>query len=362
MYNSSQCKVCEMRGVWVATVFNIDWPKAKNDEKNQKEEFLNILEALKKMNFNAVFVQVRPASDAFYKSCINPWSEYLTGIQGKKPGYDPLKFMIRETHKRGMEFHAWLNPYRITTSGTDLNVLAKNNPARINPNWVIEYNNALFYDPENPNVIEYIATTVYEIVKKYYVDGIHFDDYFYPYNYPLPQGEDRDGEVANNRREAINDMIRITNKVIKSVNPCVKFGVSPFGVWKNISSDINGSATNNLESYYAVYADSVQWVKEEIIDYIAPQLYWTIGNKDSDYKTTLEWWVNLLKDTNVVLYIGQGINKLEIAKEITKQIEINREFSEVKGSIFFSMTNINENTGDVVCQLKELYDCKAIIP
>ncbi|MGL5346677.1 MAG: glycoside hydrolase family 10 protein [Peptostreptococcaceae bacterium] len=362
MYNNSKCKVCEMRGAWIATVFNIDWPKAKNDVIKQKEEFINILNKLKELKFNAVFVQVRAASDTFYKSNINPWSEYLTGTQGKYPGYDPLEFMIKETHKRGMEFHAWLNPYRVTLTGTDLNLLSKNNPTRINPEWVIEYENALFYDPENPKVIEYIATTVYEVIKKYYVDGIHFDDYFYPYNYPLPLGEDRDGEIANNRREAVNNMIRLTNIVIKSVRPCVKFGISPFGVWKNKSSDINGSDTNNLESYYDVYADSVAWIKEEIIDYIAPQLYWTIGNKGSDYKVTLDWWINIIKDTNVDLYIGQGINKPEIAKEIGEEIKINRSYSEVKGSIFFSMTNIKENTGDVIEQFKHLYNCIAKIP
>lgn len=362
MYNNKECKVCEIRGAWIATVYNIDWPKIRNDVKKQKEEFINILDKLKELNFNAVFVQIRATSDALYKSCINPWSEYLTGTQGKYPGYDPLEFMIKETHKRGMEFHAWLNPYRVTARGTDVNALSKNNPARINPDWVIEYNNALFYDPENPQVIEYIATTVYEIIKKYYVDGIHFDDYFYPYNYPLPQGEDREGTVANNRREAVNNMIRLTNIVIKSVRPCIKFGVSPFGVWKNKSSDINGSDTKNLESYYDVYGDSVAWINEEIIDYIAPQLYWTIGDNSSDYKVTLDWWVNITKNTNVDLYIGQGINKEEVAKEISQQIEINRSYSEVKGSIFFSMTNINENTGDIINQLKDLYNCIAKIP
>ncbi|HSQ88880.1 glycoside hydrolase family 10 protein [Romboutsia sp.] len=355
---NNNCKLCELRGVWISTVYEIDWPKTQNDIHAQKQEFIEILDTLQSLNFNSVFVQIRPTSDTFYKSYINPWSKYLTGTQGKSPGYDPLKFMIKETHRRNMEFHAWLNPYRITTSGTDLNKLYKAHPARLNPSWALSYDNALFYNPENPEVIRYIATTVFEIVKNYYIDGIHFDDYFYPYNYPLPQGEDRDGVIANNRREAVNNMIRLVNKAIKSTRECVQFGVSPFGVWKNKSSDPNGSDTNNLESYYDVYADSLKWIEEGIIDYIAPQIYWTIDNKISAYETSVKWWNNVVKDTGVRLYIGQNISNVDIAKEIEKQVNINRTYSEVEGSIFFSMSNIKENTGNVIKQLKEVYSCK----
>lgn len=358
----SDCKKTEFRGVWVTTVFGIDWPKTLDDIEAQKEEFIELLDILKNLNFNAVLVQIRPMSDAFYKSKINPWSQYLTGTQGKDPGYDPLKFMIQETHKRNMEFHGWLNPYRITTVGTDLNALSENNPARINPDWVIEYDNSLFYDPENPEVINYIATTVYEIVKNYYIDGIHFDDYFYPYDYPLPEGEDREGEVANSRREAVNDMIRLVYKVIKSTRSCVSFGVSPFGVWKNKSSDIKGSDSKNLEGYYSVFADSVKWVEEEILDYISPQIYWTIDNKNTPYEVMVKWWTDVVKDSDVDLYIGQNINNEDIAIEIKKQIDINRQYDLVKGSIFYSVSNIVNNTGNVVEQFKEVYNCKAITP
>ena len=358
----SNCNLFELRGAWVATVFAIDWPKSQNDIEAQKKEFIEILDKLQDLNFNAVFVQIRPTSDAIYKSHINPWSEYLTGIQGKDPGYDPLKFMIKETHRRHMEFHGWLNPYRITTKGTDLNELHECHPARLHPSWAISYNNALFYDPKNPEVINYIATTVFEIVKKYYVDGIHFDDYFYPYNYPLPEGEDRDGDVANARRESVNDMMRLVNKAIKYTRSCVQFGVSPFGVWKNKSSDPSGSDTKNLESYYDVYADSLQWIKEGIIDYIAPQIYWTIENKTSAYETSVKWWNDVVKDRGVKLYIGQNISNVDIAKEIKKEININRQYSEVEGSIFFNVSNIKQNTGDVISQLKEVYSCEADIP
>ena len=360
MYN--RCTLVEFRGVWIASVYNIDWPKTLDNPEAQKQEFIEILDKLQSLNINAIFVQIRPTSDALYKSYINPWSKYLTGEQGKYPGYDPLQFMIEETHKRDMEFHAWLNPYRITTQGTDLNELAPNNPARIKPEWVLEFNNALFYDPENPEVIEYVAITVYEIIKKYDVDGIHFDDYFYPYDYPLPEGEDREGEVANNRRESVNNLIRTIYKVIKSTKPSVQFGVSPYGVWKNKSSDLIGSESNSLESYYDLYMDTLTWIDENTIDYIDPHIYWTTYNNDSNYEVMVSWWNDVVKDSKVRLYIGQNINDLDIANEIYKQIEINREYEYVSGNILFSASDIVNDTDNVVMQLKEAYNCKAILP
>ena len=360
MYN--RCTLVEFRGVWIASVYNIDWPKTLDNPEAQKQEFIEILDKLQSLNINAIFVQIRPTSDALYKSYINPWSKYLTGEQGKYPGYDPLQFMIEETHKRDMEFHAWLNPYRITTQGTDLNELAPNNPARIKPEWVLEFNNALFYDPENPEVIEYVAITVYEIIKKYDVDGIHFDDYFYPYDYPLPEGEDREGEVANNRRESVNNLIRTIYKVIKSTKPSVQFGVSPYGVWKNKSSDLIGSESNSLESYYDLYMDTLTWIDEHIVDYIAPQIYWSTDNNDINYEVMVSCWNDVAKDSGVRLYIGQNINDLDIASEIYKQIEINREYEYVSGNILFSASDIMNDNDNIVMQLKEAYNCKAILP
>ena len=360
MYN--RCTLVEFRGVWIASVYNIDWPKTLDNPEAQKQEFIEILDKLQSLNINAIFVQIRPTSDALYKSYINPWSKYLTGEQGKYPGYDPLQFMIEETHKRNMEFHAWLNPYRITTQGTDLNELAPNNPARIKPEWVLEFNNALFYDHENPEVIEYVAITVYEIIKKYDVDGIHFDDYFYPYDYPLPEGEDREGEVANNRRESVNNLIRTIYKVIKSTKPSVQLGVSPYGVWKNKSSDLIGSESNSLESYYDLYMDTLTWIDEHIVDYIAPQIYWSTDNNDINYEVMVSWWNDVVKDSGVRLYIGQNINDLDIASEIYKQIEINREYEYVSGNILFSASDIMNDNDNIVMQLKEAYNCKAILP
>lgn len=333
----------EFRGVWIATVYNLDWPNTLNNEKNQKQEFINILEKVKELNINNIFVQIRPESDAFYKSNINPWSRYLTGTQGLDPGYDPLKFMICESHKRNLKFHAWLNPYRITTKGVELRFLDIHHPARINPEWVLEYNNSLFYNPENKEVQKYLQSTIREIINNYWVDGIHFDDYFYPYNYPLPLNEDRDGEVGNSRREAINELIRQSYKTIKSINCNIRFGVSPFGIWKNIYSNIKGCKTTGLESYYATYADSLRWVNEGILDYITPQLYFTINQIGSDYKTLLNWWNSKLENKCVDLYIGQGIYKSEVVKELELQIAANRRCKNVSGNILFSFKDINNN-------------------
>lgn len=337
----------DMRGVWISTVYNLDYPSTKNNITAQQNEFITKLDTLQAMGINTVFVQVRPKADALYASSINPWSDVLTGTQGKSPGYDPMAFMIEETHKRGMEFHAWLNPYRVTTSGTNLSALATTHPARLNPSWVFSYNNALYYNPELEAVKQHIVDTVKEIVTYYDVDGIHFDDYFYPSSYPLPAGESKDGTVANARREAINDMVRRVGITIKSLNASysksVKFGISPPGIWKNSSSDATGSNTSGRESYYAVFADCRTWIQNEWIDYIAPQIYWQTGHSKADYETLVKWWSEEVSGTNVKLYIGQGIYTDAVATEIDTQLNINKKYDAVKGSIYFSLKDLLNN-------------------
>lgn len=330
----------DMRAVWIATVYNIDFPKTKSNVPAQKAEFIKILDQLQDIGINTVVVQVRPKGDALYKSTINPWSDVLTGIQGKDPGYDPMTFMIEEAHKRGMEFHAWLNPYRVTTSGTDITLLSKNHPARLHPDWIISHNNALYYNPELLEVKNHITATVKEIITNYNVDGIHFDDYFYPSKYPLPEGEGKDGVVANTRRQHVNEMVAQVSTVIKTVEKDVKFGISPMGIWKNSTSDVTGSNTAGNESYYSIYADTRTWIKNEWIDYVVPQLYWETGNQPADYETLVKWWSNEVKDSKVKLYIGQGIYKDVVAGEIEKQLKINQAYAEVKGSFYYSMRDL----------------------
>ena len=345
----------KVSAVWIATVYNTDFPKVKNNADAQKKEFIDYLDKLKDLGINTVVVQVRPKSDALYKSNINPWSDVLTGVQGKDPGYDPMKFMISEAHKRGMDFHAWLNPYRITTKGTDLNTLCENHPARKNPDWVISYNDALYYNPELSQVKDYIASTVKEIVDNYEVDAIHFDDYFYPSNYPLPEGEDKDGAIANERRQHVNDMVSQVSRTIKASNPNVEFGISPVGIWKNDYSGKFGSIINGYEGYYSVYGDAISWIDNGWVDYIAPQVYWEIGNKAADYETMIKWWSNAVKGTEVKLYIGEGIYKDVVSKEIVKHLELCDSIDEIKGNFFFSLKDILNNRLGVANNIGNYY-------
>lgn len=349
----------DLRGVWISTIYNLDYPSTKNNVELQKKEFIEKLESIKAMGLNAVFVQVRPKADALYASIINPWSEVLTGTQGKHPGYDPMAFMIEETHKRGMEFHAWLNPYRVTTSGTDLSVLTELHPARKNPSWTFTYNNAIYYNPEVEGVKQHLVDTVKEIVTYYDVDGVHFDDYFYPSNYPLPSGQGKDGAVANARRAAVNDMVKRVGESIKDLNKKhskkVSFGISPPGIWKNSSSDATGSNTNGRETYYALFADTRTWIKNGWIDYIAPQIYWEIGHSKADYKTLVEWWNKEVSGTGVKLYIGQGIYTDVVAKQIDTQLNLNKQYANVSGSIFFSLRDLLNNRQSCKTKITNFY-------
>lgn len=333
----------DMRAVWISTVYNSDYPSVKGNAESQKQEFIDKLTLLQSRGINTVVVQVRPKADALYPSTINPWSDVLTGKQGVNPGYDPLAFMIEETHKRNMSFHAWLNPYRVTTSGTDTSVLAENHPARLHPDWLITYNNALYYNPALADVKGHIRDTVNEILQNYAVDGIHFDDYFYPSDYPLPEGEDKNGTVANERRQHVNEMIKMVGDTVKMSGKNVLFGVSPMGIWKNIGSDATGSNTNGKESYYSVFADAREWIKNGTVDYIVPQIYWEKGHKLADYGTLVNWWANEVEGTNVKLYIGQALYKDVVAGEIDQQLLLNQSVKNVKGSFFFSYKDIEAN-------------------
>lgn len=332
----------DMRAVWISTVYSADYPSVTNDAAAQKKEFIEKLEQAEALGLNTVVVQVRPKGDAFYESELNPWSAVLTGTQGQDPGYDPMAFMIEETHKRGMEFHAWLNPYRITTSGTDLAALSSDHIARKHPDWILTYNNAMYFNPAKEEVKDYICDTVAEIVENYDVDAIHFDDYFYPSNYPLPEGESRDGAVAEERREHVNDLIKMVSKRIHKINASVEFGISPMGIWKNSTSDAEGSATKGAEGYYSVFGDAKTWVEKGWVDYIVPQIYWERGNASADYETLVKWWSNLVKGTDVKLYIGQGIYKDAVAAEITQQMQVNEAYN-VSGSFFFSLRDLLNN-------------------
>lgn len=369
----------EFRGVWIATVFNTDWPHTKNNAAKQKAEFIHLLEEAKKMRMNAVVVQIRPNSDAFYTSNINPWSIYLTGAQGRNPGYDPLKFMIEESHKRNLEFHAWFNPFRISDTNPDLKVLVPNHPARKNNNWTMKMDKKLYYNPGMPEVRNYVIESIVEVVKNYDIDAVHLDDYFYPYgvttipdyNTYLKYRKDSSVTIADWRRNNINSFVRDLSQAIRKTKSYVKFGISPFGIWKNQSSDPTGSKTAGLESYYAIYADSRTWIRNEWIDYVAPQIYWYIGFKIAEYKTLVNWWANEVKGRKVQLYIGQAVYKIGDTKstswsnsnEMPNQIAYNRTVQNVKGSIYFGIGNLLKNPLQFTSRLKSsIYRYPTLVP
>ncbi len=369
----------QFRGVWIATVENIDWPSQPGlsvDE--QKREFVRLMDVAASLNLNAVVVQVRPAADAFYPSRYAPWSEYLTGRQGKDPGYDPLAFMLREAHKRNLEFHAWFNPYRISLHD-NMNALAPDSPARKHPDWVVKYGGALYFDPGIPGVRRLIEESVLEVIRKYNVDAVHFDDYFYPYpisgeSFPDDGTYRKYGGSFHNkadwRRHNVNQLIREMSHEIKRARPYAKFGVSPFGIWRNKSTDPTGSDTNGLECYDDLYADTRTWIRNNWLDYIAPQIYWNIGYKPAAYNVLVPWWSHEVRGSNVHLYIGQAAYKIgndnaawNDPDEMPSHLRFNRRYPEVKGDIYFSMTSIMSNPLGFRDRLKNrLYRYVALVP
>lgn len=367
----------EMRGLWVATVANTDYPsKPTGDIEVLKSEAVKILDTAKKTGLNAVFLQVRPTADAFYISDYFPWSKYLTGTQGKAPagGFDPLGFWIEEAHKRGIELHAWINPYRITKrSGSErpsLSSLPANHPARLHPDWVVKYSDGnLYFNPGIPEVRQLITNGVLEIVNRYDIDGIHFDDYFYPGrdfsdSATFKQYGSGYSSVGDWRRANITALVTDVSNGIRATGRDVRFGISPFGIWANKSSNPLGSDTRGAESYYDHYADTRSWVKSGIIDYIAPQLYWNIGYSTADYSKLLAWWNNVVSGASVDLYIGQAAYRENNpsqsspwygVSEIEKQLQLNSTYQQVKGSLFYNYSALEENPA-LAATIKAVYD------
>ncbi len=349
----------EFRGVWVATVTNIDWPTAGNYNTTlQKEEFIKLLDGHKANGMNAIIMQIRPATDAFYPSPYEPWSEWLTGKQGQPPVpyYDPLQFMIDETHKRGMEFHAWMNPYRAVFN-INKTQLAATHVTRLHPNWFLTYGDKKYFDPGNKEVQQFVTAVVKDVVSRYAVDAIHFDDYFYPYRIPGKEFPDDEkykqygnGMSKDNWRRSNTDSIILQLfKAIKAENKNCQFGISPFGVWRNIDKDsINGSNTKAGQTNYDdLYADILLWLKNGWIDYVAPQIYWEFEQKNAPYQVVLDWWSTHTYGKNC--YIGLGIYKAgsntywKDKTQLPRQIEALRNTSNINGMIFFSSKSFDKN-------------------
>ncbi len=368
----------EFRAVWVASVANIDWPSKKGlSVTEQKSEFIRLLDMHQRNGMNAMIVQIRPVADAFYPSPFEPWSEYLTGTQGRPPVpyYDPLEFMIAETHKRGMEFHAWLNPYRAVFNVFSSSV-AGNHVTRQHPDWFITYNKQKIFDPGNPAVINYVAGVVKDIVERYDVDGIHMDDYFYPYpaagkEFPDYNSYHLYGKGMNRqdwRRSNCDSIIKRIHQTILDAKPMVKFGISPFGVWRNQSKDADGSVTNaGISNYDDLYADVLEWLKEGWIDYVAPQLYWEIGHKLCDYQTLIDWWGAHSYGRQIfighALYRGGTSTAWRNADELPDEIKLTRETENIHGSVYFSSKDFVRNPNGWSDSLRNhYYKTPALIP
>lgn len=349
----------EFRGVWIATVQNIDWPSTQTlSSQQQKEEFVRLLDMHQSNGMNAVIVQVRPASDAFYPSPFEPWSAFLTGKQGLAPSpyYDPLQFMVEETHKRGMEFHAWMNPYRAETKLYNPQT-SNNHITKLYPEWFLTYGDVRYFDPGNKEAQKYVTAIVKDVVERYDVDAIHFDDYFYPYRiagkeFPDESTYQRYGNGLSKddwRRSNTDSIIKSLYQVIKAENPKCRFGVSPFGIWRNMDKDsINGSATKGGQTNYDdLYADILLWLKNGWVDYVTPQLYWEFEHKAAPYQVLVDWWDKHSYGKDC--YIGLGIYKggsnaaWRDKNQLPRMITSARATKNINGFAFFSSKSFDKN-------------------
>ncbi len=369
----------EFRAVWVATVDNIDWPSRGNySTELQKAEFIRQLDMHQRNGMNAVIVQVRPACDAFFPSAVEPWSEWLTGKQGKAPipFYDPLEFMIQETHKRGMEFHAWCNPYRavfqighyttvITRHGKhkrrsqvwhEGSSIASTHVSKQHPDWILTYGDTRYLDPGNKEVQAYVNSVIRDMLSRYDIDAIHFDDYFYPYRiggveFPdnasyIKYGLGMDKEAW--RRSNVDSVILMLHNTIREVKKTCKFGISPFGVWRNFSRDSLGSNTQAGQTNYDdLYADILLWMKKGWIDYVVPQLYWEFEQKHAPFGVLLDWWGKNHFDRPC--YVGLGFYRAgsneywRDRNQLPRQLRAIRNTKDIGGEVYFSSTSFFKN-------------------
>lgn len=370
----------EFRGAWIATVDNIDWPSEPGlSVEQQKEELKAMMDRAKSLNMNAIILQVRPAADAFYHSPFEPWSVYLTGKQGKapEPFYDPLKFAVKEAHRRGLELHAWFNPFRAYHPSAD-GELAPDHIKNIHPEMVVRYGSYYWLDPGQERVQQYSINIIADVVRRYDIDGVHLDDYFYPYPLRKSNGEhltfpdtrsygqqgqrrgvhDRDDW----RRKNVNDFIKRLNREIKLIDPHVRFGISPFGIWRpGYPQQIKG-----FDAFNRIYADARKWLQEGWVDYLAPQLYWPIEQQSQSFPVLLEWW-HQQNDKQRHLWPGIYTSKLRSGSdawsegEIEEQIEITQNHQGSSGSIHFSMKALMQKK-DGVQVLSGMYPKEALVP
>ncbi|MFF4253115.1 glycoside hydrolase family 10 protein [Streptomyces sp. NPDC001663] len=351
--------ITEMRGMWLATVANRDWPsRPALSAAEQRTELIGHLDVAVRNRLNAVFFQVRPTADALWPSPYEPWSQYLTGTQGRNPGWDPLKTAVEEAHARGLELHAWFNPYRIANQ-PDPTKLAASHPARLHPDWVVPYGGKLYYNPGLPEVRAFVQEAMLDAVRRYPMDGVHFDDYFYPYpvagqTFDDDAAYDRHGGGFPNRaawrRDNIDRLVCEMGARIKKIRPTARFGISPFGVWRNAATDPRGSDTRaGVQTYDDLYADTRKWVREHWIDYICPQIYWNIGLAAADYAKLLPWWAEAARGTATQVYAGEALYKAgdpaqpaawQDPAELSRHLTLAKQYPQVRGHVFFAAKDV----------------------
>ncbi|WP_344393565.1 glycoside hydrolase family 10 protein [Streptomyces vastus] len=349
----------ELRGMWLSTVTNRDWPSRTGlTAAEQRSELLAHLDTAVRCRLNAVIFQVRPTADALWPSPYEPWSQYLTGVQGEDPGWDPLGTAVEEAHARGLELHAWFNPYRIANHA-DPTKLVPSHPAREHPDWVVPYGGKLYYNPGLPEVRAFVQDAMLDALKKYAIDAVHWDDYFYPY--PVA-GEVFDDDAtyarygggfedrASWRRDNIDKLVRETAARVKKIRPGTQFGISPFGVWRNASTDSLGSDTQaGVQTYDDLYADTRKWVREGWMDYICPQIYWSIGFAAADYAKLLPWWAEVAEGSSTRLYVGEALYKAgdpaqpeawQDPAELSRHLTFARDHPRARGHVFFAAREV----------------------
>jgi Uncharacterized protein conserved in bacteria len=369
----------ELRGVWIATVVNIDWPSAAGlSAEQQKRELIQQLDNHQRAGINAVMLQIRPTADAFYAKSREPWSRFLTGKPGQQPTpfYDPLEFAIEEAHKRAMELHAWINPYRATFDLIAANTTS-DHITRQRPEWFFTYGGKKLFNPGIPEVREYITGIVMDVVRNYDIDGIHFDDYFYPYpvaGKPIPDDAtfrkypNGFRDIADWRRNNVNLLIQMVSERVHKEKKHVKFGVSPFGIWDNRKDHPKGSASSGLSAYRQLYADALTWLEEGWIDYVNPQIYFPFGNPAAPYEVLVDWWSNHANGRH--FYIGHAAYRANENRtgwrdrnQIPNQVRYARQNHHAQGSIYYSSKHLSSNVAGLRDSLQyNLYRYKSLPP
>ena len=366
----------EMRAVWIASVDRMDWPRSY-DAEAQKKQYTDYLDQFRQYDINTVVMQIRPMADAFFPSALEPWSQFITGTQGTNPGYDVLRFMIDEAHKRGMEFHAWLNPYRISNNVNTFRP-APSHIYNTHPEWTMTYGKLLIFRPALPEVRQHLVDVIDEIITNYDVDGIHFDDYFYPYPASGVELDDQGDflkygagfdDIEDFRRDNVNQVIRSIHELIVAKRPDVLFSISPYGVWRNSTDDPAGSQTAGITNYDDLYADIRLWCEQGWIDYVVPQLYASTENINMNFIKQVKWWAENSFDVPVV--IGHGLYKFGNPAEgqiFMNPLELENQFfyarrnPDIAGSMMFNASAFANNKIDILSTVAKIYAKRTVPP